>query len=352
MPGSTQSKSVPAVAAQPDTAQIRAALRVLYPLLGQGEVVELRALRVPQGRSYSATYYGYFDDLDKLAACAAQLSAEGAATYTTLNPVLPALLARCANRVQKAGKGSTTTDSAILFRRWLAIDLDPERPAGISSTSAELEHAMRRGRDITAWLTSCGWPLPVVAMSGNGGHVCYQIHLANGPDELVLINGCLAALAARFGGDGISVDTTVGNAARIWKLYGSVARKGDNCPALGRTHRVAQLVSVPDSLEAVTAEQLRDLAASLPEPEPEPRPSSASSSGNGSGADWLPDWLAAHGVAVDGPRPWKGGRLWGVAACPFCCESDGAAVCGEQASGANSGCCGRQSAGFPLQWGT
>jgi len=48
-------------------------------------------------------------------------------------PVKPDLLARASNRV-KAFAETTTSDSDILERRWMLVDCDPVRPAGISSS--------------------------------------------------------------------------------------------------------------------------------------------------------------------------------------------------------------------------
>ncbi len=42
--------------------------------------------------------------------------------------------------------------------------------------------------------------------------------------------------------DRVSIDTTVGNAARIWKLYGTTARKGDEVYRLGRVHRTSRIL--------------------------------------------------------------------------------------------------------------
>jgi hypothetical protein len=47
--------------------------------------------------------------------------------------------------------------------------------------------------------------------------------------------------------DQVSVDTGVYNAARIWKLYGTIACKGDNTPE--RPHRPARFIEVPETLQ-------------------------------------------------------------------------------------------------------
>jgi hypothetical protein len=45
-----------------------------------------------------------------------------------------------------------------------------------------------------------------------------------------------------FSDQRLKIDTGVFNAARIWKLYGTMACKGDNIPE--RAHRMASVVEV------------------------------------------------------------------------------------------------------------
>ncbi len=99
------------------------------------------------------------------------------ACYIIPNVVNPALLARAANRIRKAAQGrSTTSDGDIVSRRWLLIDCDPQRPAGISSTDHEHNAAVERCRGIWTELHfNFGWPEPVAADSGNGGHLLYGL---------------------------------------------------------------------------------------------------------------------------------------------------------------------------------
>ena len=51
---------------------------------------------------------------------------------------------------------------------------------------------------------------------------------------------CLATLDALFSDDRVTVDTANFNAARIWKLYGTVSRKGDDTP--DRPHRRSRIL--------------------------------------------------------------------------------------------------------------
>ena len=80
-----------------------------------------------------------------MAMAAAKLNGEGAGIFCTLNPVLPHLLARAENHVERYAK-QTTGDSDIVRRRWLLVDCDAQRAAGISATDEEHEAALARGR--------------------------------------------------------------------------------------------------------------------------------------------------------------------------------------------------------------
>jgi len=100
------------------------------------------------------------------------------------------------------------------------------RPAGISLSDDEHAAALQRVRDIVACLTAAGWPGFIVADSGNGAHALGRIDLP--ADDGGLVQRCLQAQAGPFDDAVVKVDTSVYNPARIWKLYGSLACKGDD----------------------------------------------------------------------------------------------------------------------------
>ena len=201
---------------QSSVSAIREALGIL---LEPDSVAELRA-----PNAHGRTVSGYFN------------------VYVTLNPVRPDLLARAANRVSRYIKNATS-DTDILLSRWFLIDSDPIRPAGISATDAEHAAALDRARKCRDWLRARGWPDPVFADSGNGGHLLYRIDIPNDVASTELVKQCLQALAVLFSDDQVVVDLSTYNAARIWKVYGTVAAKGDNTP--DRPHRLARLLEVP-----------------------------------------------------------------------------------------------------------
>jgi len=271
-------------------------LRTWHVFRQPGEVLELR---IPKAGRYK-TISGYFNDPGALADAAVGLADEGfAGIYFTINPVKPDLLARAANRYVKYAE-TTTSDNDIAALHWLPIDLDAKRPAGISSTDEEHEAAITKARDVRQKLVEFGWPVNafVLADSGNGAHLNARIELANTTENIALITRCLEALDFLFSDETIHVDVTSKNPARIWKLYGTMARKGDS--TADRPHRMSKLLEVPETLETVTREQLEALAAMLPEPEKTSQPSQSI---GGPGFDVVA-YCQAHDLPVHHTKTW------------------------------------------------
>ncbi|RXE56042.1 hypothetical protein ABH15_07555 [Methanoculleus taiwanensis] len=299
-------------------------------------VVEVRAL------AENAVHSGYFDDRTELAARVEVLDADPTVggIYVTLNPVNPALLSRRANRIKLrlSKKDATTADADILRRRWLPVDIDPVRPSGVSSTDEEHDLALATAEKIAAWLSEQGFPAPVAADSGNGAHLLYRVDLGNDDAATGLVKGCLATLDALFSNEQVTVDTANHNAARIWKLYGTVSRKGDNTAE--RPHRRAKLLAVPDEIAVVPVERLTHLAGLLPKEEPAPK----RANGTGAAID-LAAWLLDHKIAVRSTRPYQGGTLYTLEDCPFSSAHRDGAFAIQFPSGAIFAGCHHQSCG-------
>lgn len=240
-----------------DMTEIRRGIAALFRA---GDIVELRAIEFGPRKVVAS---GYFDDLEKAAEAAAKMSGNASGVYCVLNEINPALLARAANRTVERPK-ATTGDADVLQRRWLPIDIDAKRPAGISSTDAEHQAALDATVAVKDCLIRLGFLENSIVRgdSGNGGHVLIRVDLPNDDQSRDLVRACLEALAAQFDGDAVQVDRTVFNAARIWKLPGTLACKGDSTAA--RPHRPARLVEVPPTLEIAPIEALRALAATAP----------------------------------------------------------------------------------------
>ena len=302
--------------------QILSAARLLFQ---PGDVVELR---VPKARKFRVIA-GYFDDFQLLAEAAAALDREAyPGIYWTLNAVDRALLARGVNKILRyVGQDGTTSDKYILRRRLLLIDCDPERPPEISSSDAEHTAALEKTARIRDALLAEGWPEPLYADSGNGGHLLYRVDLPNDKESAELLSHCLQALAARFDdpeatAHRIKIDRAVFNASRISKIYGTMARKGDNTAE--RPHRVSRVLHVPALFAPVSLELLQALGAQAPSnkknaPKAHPTQSSrATQSSRPLRSEFdLREFLDRHGIRYRDPVAHDSGVKYTLYECPF-----------------------------------
>lgn len=187
-------------------------------------------------------------DLDGLLAAAERLS-DDRGVYWMLNPARPGV----------AGPGVKVGE--IAHRRWLLIDVDPERPPESNATQAEKDLAFDLGGQMLEWLTRRGWPAPIVVDSGNGWHLLYRIDLPADDASRVLLRSLLKALAGRFDTASARVDTKVHNANRVSKLPGSWARKGPH--SKDRPNRQARLWHAPETVEVVPLARIEEAVAEL-----------------------------------------------------------------------------------------
>lgn len=291
-----------------DLEQALGALRLLF---AEKQVVELRVLgAVTPSYRPPHTESGYFTDFRKLVEAAAKIR-EAKGVYITLNSVEPALLARADNRLRALRGGDhATSDHEVARRCWLLVDIDPVRPSGISATRQERRGGVRVAGRIRRLLHQQGLAEPVVIDSGNGVHLLYPIDLP--PEDQGLVKNVLEALAFRFDTAEARVDTSVHNPARIVKLPGTLAMKGDS--AEERPHRRSRVLVAPPRDRVVTEDQLRKIAAWLPEPPP--TTASTRPDRNGHGPFDLESFIRQH-LDVDGPTPWQGGQRWVFPVCPF-----------------------------------
>ncbi len=282
---------------------------------------------------------GYFNDREKATKAAMKLTTRYNAVYVTLNPVNPALLARAQNRTKLIDK--RTGDADILHLNRLLIDIDPERPSGVSSSDAEHEAALLLANTIRSDLEAAGWSEPLVGDSGNGGHLVYPIDLENTPENVDLLKRVLKGLQRRYAEedgrisvDGIklSVDQTVFNPGRISKVYGTWARKGDNTQE--RPHRIARILSIPlpAAFKTVPRELLEAVAIV--------KESSSNNQKDGQqetkreGSFDVRAYLTHYGVDVLGEKPHNGSTLYLLRECLFDSSyRDGESAIGQTAEG-------------------
>lgn len=293
----------------PNSSSLRDAALFLSLLMQPGDVFELRGLVRFQGQQQ--TWSGYFDNVDDLARAAIDRSGKDDGVYVTLNPAHPGLLARAPkNKARRAGTGDTTSDRDVRVRRSILIDADPVRPAGISSTDEEHTAALDLVAAIAADLSAMGWPMPIVADSGNGGHLIYAVDLP--VDDGGLVKRVLEQLSRKYTTKTLKIDEKVFNPARISKIYGTLTRKGENTE--DRPHRVARILSAPAKLEIVARERLEAFA---PESKGlrDLKQKVDRYTGERSTFD-IDAWISRH-LPDAIAQSWSEGRKWLLPVCPF-----------------------------------
>jgi hypothetical protein len=210
--------------------------------------------------------------------------------------VNPDLQARASNKLVDYAK-QTTSDADIIRRAWLPIDLDPVRVSGVSSTDLEHEAALELAGTIRTDLKENGWPDPFLCDSGNGAHLLYHIDLPNDDGSRDLVQKVLKALDLRYSNEKVQVDTTTYNAARIWKLYGTKACKGDSTEE--RPHRMAKILDVPNERKTLDIKLLNELASQAPV-----ATVSAKKEGRSSKFD-IDSWIKTHDLNVALKDRWQ-----------------------------------------------
>ena len=281
--------------------------RTLRTLIPKSEIVEIRALGCRLRNGHSVTAAGYFDDFELAATEIGKLDAQYRPTgiYWTLNRINPACMARYANRFEISPK-QTTTDADIVRRRWLLIDVDSGAVAGVSSSQVELDRAMETAEHASVFIEQAlGWPMPIRAMSGNGAHLLYRIDEAATVETAAAIKRLYEALRTMYP----MVDTSVHNAARICKLYGTIGRKGEHSEA--RPHRMALLTHLETTvLTSAEFARIDGLANQINPPrqrggQPVRKPVEVET------------WCARQGLQIKRIDNWNGGQRFVLEHCAF-----------------------------------
>lgn len=187
------------------------------------------------------TFSGYFNNVDGVIAAAREYN--DCSIYFTINPLKHAISGRaqCDKVMRATGKDvPTTSDNDVSYRRWLFIDIDPERPSGTNATDDEKACAQQVAINVANYLHAKGWQMPVMCDSGNGYHLFYATDMANHKNTTKLLEKWYAALDAAFSHPQAHIDVSVKNAARICKLLALI-------PGKAATHRTGPRGWTPSS---------------------------------------------------------------------------------------------------------
>jgi hypothetical protein len=199
-------------------------------LLQPGQVVEVRALHPFASRTFATAEPGA---IEALAAFAAAHSGKSKGVYFTPNPL---------KGVRGSGKDGTHLDADVDRRAWLLLDFDPVRPdrAHTNSTAAERAAALEVAQAVRETLICRGFSGMVLGDSGNGYHLMAPVGLANNDAARDWHRNLIRHLAERFGTPAVEIDPKTFNAARIWKVPGTLAMKGPH--SADRPHRYARIL--------------------------------------------------------------------------------------------------------------
>lgn len=220
-----------------------------------GEVLELQALEVPRQRTPwidGGSYVAHSTTLPELVKLLEQgQNLGGPGLYMILNQVTPAIADRYAPRTQwhRMSDRQGTSDSEILARRAVYIDLDADRPKGLSSVDKHIEQTFERAEFLSDILSrhipsqALGW-----GHSGNGAALFIALKTvpcSDTTDRLVraILVACkhLASDPDTFDSHRIrnderhlvAIDISVSDRKRLCPAFGTIKAKGPS----GLPHR-------------------------------------------------------------------------------------------------------------------
>lgn len=282
--------------------EIRKAISLL---IGDGKLFECRIV-YPHKKTQPS---GYFKSSDDLIAQLRNMRLTNANVYIVLNAIKP----ECYGREQAdhfVDGASTTSDNDIIVRDWILIDLDAVRPSGTSATDEQIKIAHDKAGKVYKYLQTQGFSEPIVAFSGNGYHLLYRIKLLNNQVNKDLLKRFLEALDIMFSDECVQVDTSVYNAGRICKLYGTMAQKGRSTET--QPHRMSQITYVPNEILHVEPQYIEKIANSIVT---ERIQANRYNNYNASNFD-LENWMTEHGIQyrITG---YSGGQKYILDHCPF-----------------------------------
>ena len=256
----------------------------LRRLIEDSHVVELR-------HAHKRWESGHFNSLDAMMTVIRERAHIGN-LYTTLNRPTSMVAGNAMD-----SRALRDDDMAVITR--LPFDLDPVRPTDTPATDDEHGAACAARELLVRVLSGYGWPIPALGMSGNGAYAVYRVRVKATPGWrkacAVLYAGLRDRTHEPFDEMGVLFDATVRNPGRIWRLYGTVNRKGQ--PTDDRPHRRAEITLPAGPWQIVSADVLKRTVRDL-EPAVVPKRHTPSVPIQGRGDFTTLDvigWFRAHG---------------------------------------------------------
>lgn len=270
-----------------------------------GELFEIRILG-------DRTWSGYFYDIE--AAINALEPFDNANIYYSINEVKRACASRDQFNCFRQIKGSATSKQDIEHRWWLPIDVDCERPSGVSSTDAEKGKAHKKALDVYKFLKENGFSNPIVCDSSSGYHILYPIDMENTQESEDCIKTFLETLGTIFTDESVKIDTVLHDANRILRLSGTYGRKGRSTEE--RPHRMAKILLSPDDIKRMSIEQIKEFNAKYTIKVEQPQRRQYNGTPNEQFD--LREFIAKYGIKIAKELPISGGGTkFILEECPF-----------------------------------
>lgn len=201
-------------------------------------------------------------------------------------------------------------DIDIVRRKWVMLDFDPVRPSGTSSTFEQLSYASMTAKKVWDFLFHNGFYDYVGCVSGNGYHIMLPCDLEANEQTDNLVSDFIKVISMLFSDENVAIDTQVSNRARLTKLYGTVAHKGEHSALT--PHRTSCFKHVPQEIKPIDKAYFEKIVAAFMMPNT--RPSSENNYGRGKFS--LESFLKSHNIAFE-QRSIAGGRKYILKECPF-----------------------------------
>lgn len=240
-------------------------------------------------------YSGYFNSVDNLInAIEPYADMDEEQVYFVLNKIDDACYGRQqSGKIVKSPK-ITTNDNDITRRHWVLCDFDPLRKSGTNASDEEFELAHKKAQEVFSFLRDKGFSSPIICKSGNGWHLLYKIDEDVSDETTEIIRGFFKYMGSKFSDDKVEFDEKNFNAARLCKLYGTMAKKGANL--MDRPWRMSEIVYVPKEIQTTPLEKFKELADLVPKEEPKTAPNRQRPNyGNNTPFD-LRTWLNDHAI--------------------------------------------------------
>lgn len=201
-------------------------------------------------------------------------------------------------------------DIDIVRRKWVMLDFDPVRPSGTSSTFEQLSYASMTAKKVWDFLFHNGFYDYVGCVSGNGYHIMLPCDLEANEQTDNLVSDFIKVISMLFSDENVAIDTQVSNRARLTKLYGTVAHKGEHSALT--PHRTSCFKHVPQEIKPIDKAYFEKIVAAFMTPNS--RPSSENNYGRGKFS--LESFLKSYNIAFE-QRSIAGGRKYILKECPF-----------------------------------